>query len=167
MPPTSVRRLIVLCLFIVIGSAGCTLTISPATPVPQPQDSANAVIFNAAQTTASLDAVGGNITGTWQPTPDDVAQLEADLPTFLMGAEHPWLRAEPPIWERAPRYKRQYLGIVEDGTRLIYANFFCTAGDESWRETFVFVMDGGDCYFQLKYNPQTHEFTAFSVNGES
>jgi hypothetical protein len=28
-------------------------------------------------------------------------------------------------------------------------------------------MDGGDCYFQVKYNPQTGKFFDFAVNGQS
>jgi hypothetical protein len=162
------RRLTVLMLFFTLMLyAGCTFTITPPASTPRPEISANGVIFTAAQSEANVDAVGGNVTETWTPTAADVAQLEADLPAFLQGAQDEWLRTDPPIWERASDYMRQYLGIVEDDTQLIYANFFCAADHDDWRTTFVFVMDGGDCYFQLKYNPQTREFSAFSVNGEA
>jgi hypothetical protein len=162
------RLLILLILLLTLFfGASCTLTLTPPVVTPKSEVNPNGVIFTSGQSQANIDALGGNITGTWTPTAADVAQLEADLPAFLQGAQHAWLRADPPIWERAPGYMRQYLGIVQDDTQLIYANFFCTADGDDWRTVFVFVMDGGDCYFQLKYNPQTREFSAFSVNGEA
>jgi hypothetical protein len=66
-----------------------------------------------------------------------------------------------------PDYKRQYLGILENGEQIIYANFFCDATFEEWRQEFVLVNDGGDCFFQVKYNVATGEFYDFSVNGEA
>ena len=146
-----------------------TLALTACNPIRPlaPNASANSVIFTAEQSQAQLYFIAPNATGAWQPSAADVAQLEADLPAFLQSAENPWLRTDPPIWERAPDYMRQYLGIVENGQEVIYANFFCSDFDLDWQEEFVLVMDGGDCYFQVKYNPTTGEFYDFSVNGES
>ena len=175
--PTRYLSLLLLLAFAL--TSGCTFTIAPPTATPtagaaavptvvaEEQLNPNGVIFTAAQTAASLREIGGNITDTWTPSPAAVAQLEAALPTFLQSAQDDWLRPDPPIWERVPEYKRQYLGIVEAGEEIIYANFFCSSFDENWHEQLVIVMDGGDCYFQFKYNPATGEFFAFSVNGEA
>jgi hypothetical protein len=64
-------------------------------------------------------------------------------------------------------YMRQYLGIIEGGEEIIYANFFCTDHETDWHNEFVFVMDGGDCFFSVKHNPGSGEFFDLSVNGES
>lgn len=140
---------------------------APTPEAPIPETNANGVIFTQRQTEASLDVVWPRPSGVWTPTTADIAQLEADLPAFLRTAENPWLRPDPPIWEREPDYMRQYLGIVENGAEIIYANFFCDAHDFDWRSKYYFVNDGGDCFFQVKYNPQTHEFFDLSVNGEA
>ncbi|MCP5097878.1 MAG: hypothetical protein GY943_20210 [Chloroflexi bacterium] len=66
-----------------------------------------------------------------------------------------------------PDYKRQYFGIVQDDTHLVYGNFFCDDFGVDWRETAVVVDDGGDCYFQLTYNPELDEFLSLHINGES
>ena len=164
MPP---RYLSLLLLLAFALTGGCTYTIAPPTAMPEAQLNPHGVIFTAEQAAASLRAIGGNITDTWTPSNAAIAQFEAALPTFLQSAHNDWLRPDPPIWERVPEYKRQYLGIVEAGEEIIYANFFCKSLNESWHEQLVTVMDGGDCYFQLKYNPATGEFFDFSVNGEA
>lgn len=144
--------------------SACTLVI---TPPPPAELSPNGVIFTAEQSEESLPWLVPEAEGVWTPTAADVAALEADLIPYLHTAENPWLRPEPPIWERVPDYKRQYLGILEDGEQVIYANFFCDAYSGEWREELVLVSDGGDCFFQVKYNVATGEFYDLSVNGEA
>jgi hypothetical protein len=162
-----VHRLIaiLLGLIVMLASGACNLVITPQPA--HPDRNPNGVIFSADQTQANLDVIWPAPEGTWTPTEADVLKLEADLPAFLQTAQHAWLRPDPPIWEREPEYMRQYLGIVEDGREIIYANFFCRSDDTDWRSEFVFVMDGGDCYFNVKYDPQSGEFFDFSVNGEA
>lgn len=161
---TTIRLAVLLLSLLAFLGAGCNLTI---TPPPPPALNPNSVIFSAEQTAANLDIFFPTPESTWTPSESEVAQLEMGLPAFLRTAEDPWLRPDPPIWERAPDYLRQYLGIVEDGEQIIYANFFCSAEDIDWHNEVVFVQDGGDCYFQVKYNPGTGEFFDLMVNGES
>jgi hypothetical protein len=157
-------HLSVIGLALALSITGCNLTI---TPPPQPATNPNGVIFSVEQTQANLDVVWPAPTGVWLPSAADVAKLEAELPAFLQSAESEWLKPDPPIWERVPDYMRQYLGIVENGEEVIYANFFCSIDDMDWHNEFVFVLDGGDCFFSVKYNPQTGEFFDLSVNGEA
>jgi hypothetical protein len=104
--------------------------------------------------------------GAWTPTTADIAALEANLPDFLSASTDPHRRTDPPIVDRLPDYMRQYLGIVVDGQEMIYANFFCTINEMDWHTEVVFVMDGGDCFFQVTYDPQSGDFSNLSVNGE-
>ena len=161
--------LFVLLATIISLTTACNLAITPppTTPAPTVTIHPHGVIFTAEQTEENLDVIFPRPEGTWTPTAADIAKLEADLPAFLRSAENPWLRTDPPIWEREPQYMRQYLGIVENGEEIIYANFFCTVDELDWQNEYVFVMDGGDCFFQFKYNPQSSGFFDLSVNGES
>ena len=64
-------------------------------------------------------------------------------------------------------YNRQYVGIILDGKKMVYANYFCDSLETEWSKDFVFVLDGGDCYFQFKYDPDSAEFFDLQVNGSA
>ena len=153
------------------ATVGLLVLATACGPVPSSERvdlNPNGVIFPAEATDAELGWISGESAGSWTPTEADVAALEEALVPFLRQAKHPWLRPDPPIWERVPQYYRQYLGVVEDGERVIFANFFChVAEGQDWQRELVFVMDGGDCYFSLKYDPQQRRFFDLNVNGEA
>ena len=125
------------------------------------------MIFTAEQSEEFLPWLEPQAEGTWTPSDADVANLEGNLLPFLHTAEHRMWRPEPPIWERVPDYMRQYVGLIENGKQVIYANFFCDAYDMPWREDLVFVSDGGDCFFQVKYDIANGEFYDLNVHGEA
>lgn len=64
---------------------------------------------------------------------------------------------------------------------MIYANFFPKSDmDDSydhhgnlrfkgqdWLHTWVIVMDGGDSYFELEYDADSHTFVEFHKHGEA
>jgi hypothetical protein len=100
----------------------------------------------------------------WDPTPDDVATLEAALPAFLQTAP----QATDRIRQQLADYKRQYAGIIDsDGRNLILVNAFCDAGGTDWQSEPVLVLDGGDCYFHVSYDTDTGTFSGLAVNGEA
>ena len=108
--------------------------------------------------------------GFWTPTPSDVRGLEARLPTYLRSPKARKAAAyccpQPvPLATRAPSYKRQYVGVLDHGRRLIHASFFCEASGSDWHRTPVDVDDGGDCYFQIDYDVRKRRFESISVNG--
>jgi hypothetical protein len=147
-----------------LSTSACNLTIMPP---PSAQSNANSVIFTAEQSAEYRREMDTQTEEFWTPTAADVAALETDLIPFLQTAEDRHFRPSPPIWERVPAYKRQYMGLVEEGERVIYANFFCNADAINWQEEWAFVMDGGDCFFNVKYNIETGEFFELIVNGEA
>jgi hypothetical protein len=101
--------------------------------------------------------------GYWTPGERDVLALEAGLVRFLQASAP---AASPELWQKQPAYKRQYVGLIRDGRRLVHASFFCsTAGDE-WRSQVLFVLDGGDCFFQLTYDVERGTYGDLMVNGE-
>lgn len=64
------------------------------------------------------------------------------------------------------RYYRQYIAIENDrGEKELWVNCFCAFGSTAWRDTVVFVKDGGNCFFNVKVNLTTVTYEAFTVNG--
>ena len=93
-------------------------------------------------------------TGYWTPQAAGLKRLEADLPHSVSS------------------YYRQYLGIVQQGKRLIYINGFSTdvapefiGGAYDWHRHAVFVDDGGTGFFHATYDPKTRKFTGPIYNG--
>ena len=52
-----------------------------------------------------------------------------------------------------------------DGRQVIFANDFCRALGGDWRQAPIIVDDGGDCYFQVEYDPAAGTFARLMVNG--
>ena len=104
--------------------------------------------------------------GYWTPTEDDIPTLEGKLESFLrQNAES--FRRQPSVWEQLFSYKRQYVGVIINEKQIIFGNFFCTEPGVKWREEWVLVMDGGDCFFQLQFDVESGTFTKLTVNGEA
>jgi hypothetical protein len=102
----------------------------------------------------------------WTPSAGDIFTLEERLVPYLQ--DHPddrFSTQQVPIWERLSQYDRQYIGIVLDGKQIVYANYFCDSLETDWKKEFVFVLDGGDCFFQFKYDVDSGEFFDLQVNG--
>jgi hypothetical protein len=97
----------------------------------------------------------------WTPTRSDVEKAIPRVEAFLA-------REAPSLEGRLQNYRCQYFGIVVEGTKRIYCNFFHRDGHhEDWRTKPVFVLDGGDWYFQLEYEVETELCLDFGVNGEA
>ena len=102
----------------------------------------------------------------WRPTPADIAQAEAELPAFLQTAA---AERNPDLWQKIPTYARQYTGIEQNGRRSILINAMCDtyAQDNDWRSVMIFVLDGGDCFFNVMYYPDDGSFDHLLVNGDA
>lgn len=90
----------------------------------------------------------------WIPSKADLRKLERDMPRSVRG------------------YYRQYLGIIENGKRLILINGFSpkvakdvTGGKHDWHSHAVVAMDGGTLFFKATYNPHTRRFVGPTFNG--
>jgi len=130
------------------------------------------VIFTAQQ--AREQGIGdwfvqnGQTAEYWTPTEESVLALEDGLGPYLQQANSDRFDGQKaPIWKRMDDYNRQYVGIILDGKKMVYANYFCDSLETEWSKDFVFVLDGGDCYFQFKYDPDSAEFFDLQVNGSA
>ena len=104
----------------------------------------------------------------WTPTAEQVVELESKLSDYLKSTAP--ARA-PELWKKLDQYKRQYVGIVVEGRRLIYANFICDGvikeSFRDWKSRPIQVDDGGDCFFEVDYEPATGQFSELMVHGEA
>ena len=109
----------------------------------------------------------GQTAGYWTPSRENVLAMEKGVATFLQENPDLFYLDEAPAWERLDEYNSQYIGIILEGRKIIYANYFCNSMGTDWKKDFLLVMDGGDCYFQFKYDPASREFFDLQVNGEA
>ena len=103
----------------------------------------------------------------WSPTESDINALESGLASYLQEKSDRFFTEDVPVWERLDQYNRQYAGMVIEGKNIIYANYFCNSMGLDWRNEFVTVMDGGDCFFQFMYDVGAGEFFDLQVNGSA
>jgi hypothetical protein len=147
--------------------AVCAIGCSPA--AGQPSLSQDAVILPGRMAARMLRQcsrsapTGGK--STWQPSVGDILSLEAVLPKALM-AHGP---SSSPDWSTVQsKWRRQYVGIVLNGRRLIYGNYF-PKNDEArgWRSAPQIVCDGGSSFFGVVYDLADHSITDIAFNGEA
>ena len=143
---------------------------SPA-PTPPPEepgaqmvhgDAYSGVVISAADAPRFYQGATGSKVEGWSPDEAEVRALERKLPGFLKDSAP---KRSADLHEKVRNYRRQYLGVVKEGTKLVYINAFCRA-EATWDKDIVSVDDGGDCYFQVYWNPATGAFSELSVNGE-
>ncbi len=65
------------------------------------------------------------------------------------------------------KYGRQYIPVISDkNEKIVYINFFCDPNEYNFRDKrLIIVMDGGNCYFQLKINLKQKKIFGLMVNG--
>ena len=97
----------------------------------------------------------------FSPSLEQVQDLERDLSTYLK-ANH------PELFKKWTAYYRQYMGIQQvQGVKKIRGNFLCEVDGNRWKEQWIMVKDGGDCYFNFSYEVEEKKIIEFSVNGEA
>jgi len=97
----------------------------------------------------------------WTPSQMDVARAIPVIKTYLQ-------EEAPSIASRLQQYRCQYFGIIAEGKKRMYCNFFQHGDwDKSWESEPVFVLDGGDLFFQLEYDVELRQCLNLMVNGEA
>jgi len=78
-----------------------------------------------------------------------------------------------PNFSRAPNgWRRQYVGYVRDGHRLVYGSFspYTTSSNyegKSWQTGYANarICDGGPSYFGVEFDVEKRVFTNIATNG--
>ena len=101
---------------------------------------------------------------SWEPAVGDVENLEANL--FQISALDETAPGSTRHIDEPDRYFRQYLGIVQSGKKWIFINAFCwTDNSDESRKHLDVVYDGGKCFWQAWYDPDTQKFSSLIING--
>lgn len=149
--------------FLIFALVGCSTVKTNQLIVT---DNFEGVIFAgaSAEQMGLKTIISETIDDYWTPSRDDVLAFEQHLGLYLQQAAP---QTYPGPLRDLSKYRRQYVGILVKGQRVIFANFFCTTDDTDWKHEFVFVLDGGSCYFEVKYDVQTGVFYDLSIHGEA
>ena len=145
-----------------VAAAAASLAQSPAMKLP------GAGVFilpvNAGQSLLRQCSRGtpANVSQFWNPSPEQIQKLESLLPQYVRhGADR-----NPNIPDNV-EYHRQYVGIVVDGKRLIYGNFYPASVSDLFDERSmpVVVCDGSASFWGVVFEPDSSAFFDLQVNG--
>jgi len=100
----------------------------------------------------------------WTPSESDVLAAEERLIPFLKESKNPKV---PAILNRIGAYKRQYRGVDLNGQKQIFIRFFCVTSSDDWMSDEIVVLDGGSCFFNLRFSTDTKTFSDLWINGEA
>ena len=116
-------------------------------------------IFPASQANFVGQATGRKELTYWTPSEPDVASAFPRIQAFLKSEA-------PSIAARLTQYRCQYFGIIVEGRKRIYCNFFHRDGGiANWKSKPLFVEGGGDWYFQLEYDLESGKCSDLRING--
>jgi len=103
--------------------------------------------------------------GYWTPTESDVVIAESKLLPFLKNAASKDRRISI-ILKSIASYKRQYVGIILGGQKQIFINLLCSEAPGDWTRKEIIVVDGGPCFFNVRFSNRTRTFSHLWINGE-
>jgi hypothetical protein len=100
----------------------------------------------------------------WLPSAKDISNLERKLVPYLATRAKSGAAVPP----QDVTYHRQYVGLVRDGVRLIYGNFYPGgAPHEREKKGPAMVCDGGPAHWGIVFNPSTGHFEDPEFNGSA
>jgi hypothetical protein len=163
-----VRRLLAVALMLgTVGAMACGPDAPPKKklpPAPVVVRADQATVLKGAEARALFDQctreVPHNVGGFWDPSPEQIRQLETDLVPFLRTQKLP--DGSPAVQQSW----RQYAGFVRVGRKLIYVNAFpgpLYEGDY-WKREAEQVCAGGPAYYGLVYDPASRTFGEMRFN---
>ncbi|MHC1744833.1 MAG: hypothetical protein AB9873_17640 [Syntrophobacteraceae bacterium] len=102
--------------------------------------------------------------GSWQPSDEVVREVEINIEAHVRKMAKQKGR-ELRLW---PEYSFQLQGREKNGKKYIYVNALCNSRDTYLLErSLIIVMDGGNCFFNIKYDPVNKVFYDLFINGEA
>jgi hypothetical protein len=105
--------------------------------------------------------VGG---GKWDPSPKMLADLKAQIESYVKSQA----RAQGRELKKWQGYTFQYQGQEEKGRKYIFVNALCASTDrQTLDKQIIVILDGGSCFFNLKYDPGQKVFFDLFINGEA
>jgi len=99
--------------------------------------------------------------GSWEPNVSVLTAMKAGIEGHVKdGAEKQ--KRQLFGWNE---YMFQYLTVELNGKKYILVNAHCGKRDPRELEDFRLILDGGSCYFSLKYDPEKKRYYDLFING--
>ena len=156
------------CLVLMLAGLVATPAMSAPPGVGGPMKTRSVYIFPAQRGAGLLKQcsrqVPQNVSEYWTPSDQQVADLKSALEDYLQqhSADRGYALSYP-----LDSYHGQYAGIVSDGKRLVYANFYIHQADWLHEDTEpVDVCDGGRSFFGVVFDPAAGKVLTIAFNGE-
>lgn len=105
--------------------------------------------------------------GYWTPEIDQVLFIESNLEEYLVQHNSAFNSNRAPNKEKLSTFGRQYIGVIQNnGKKQILGSYFCShfSKEFDWQNQVVSVMGGGDCFFGVWWDADTHEFIVVGAN---
>jgi hypothetical protein len=106
------------------------------------------------------------VSGYWEPTQKQIEALETRLLIYLAARAKSGETVPP----GSIAYRRQYVGIISDGTYLIYGNFYPNRREDSFpmeATAPVLVCDGGSVFWGIAHDIKSGAFMKPDFNGSA
>ena len=112
---------------------------------------------------------GNKVQGYFTPSKEDVLVAESRIIDYIEDHTPQALGSlySPDVDQKLANYKRQYVGVILDGRKKIWMNFFCYTLNTDWKHNPYVVFGGGGCYFNVLYDIEKKEFSHLTINGLS
>jgi len=110
----------------------------------------------------------------WVPTKEETSKALSAIAIFLQNPEEHKNYSKVAqnkislIHKLFLNYRVQFVGIDVDGKRIIHCNFFPNSESFSyWKESYVFVFDGGYSFWRIDYDINNGRCFNFEYNGDA
>jgi hypothetical protein len=166
------RRLPALLCLLVLAGCGADEPAAPAGPARGTAHGVEWVVMPAA-VHHWFDSEGD---AHWTPSAAQAEAAMKGIPALLERGSKQDPRAVA-VKARLASYKCQIVGVVSEGRKLVHCNFIHESfsepdieeGDEpwDWREHPIIVDDGGDFFWQVRFDAEKGTYASVSINGEA
>lgn len=127
-------------------------------------DTGQAVIVAAKELLPCSRHRPAGVTGFWQPEPELVVKIDAELPRILRHDQ-----ATRRLLLPFPQYHRQYIGFLRGQQRMVYINAFPVADAAhlpGWQKNLIVACHGGSRFWGIEYSVAKARFSHFAANRE-
>jgi hypothetical protein len=112
--------------------------------------------------------------GFWTPKTSQLKEVEHSLPAFLRKEMQTRPLGElSEVIALAPKYRRQYVGMILNGRKVIWVNCIPQKSEKgidpfvNWKREIVDVSDGGSGFWGAIYDVEKHTFERLILNGSA
>ena len=102
--------------------------------------------------------------GSWVPSAETIAKIQEQIESFVRTQA----KIEGREIQEWKSYTFQYQGQEEHTKKFVFVNAFCVSNStQQPSKQMVLVLDGGTCFFNVKYDPKNNQFFELLINGEA